>query len=138
MVTMVAGARSHLYRTEVRIGRNWPVAPRRELNPQALRALLSGDEPAARESKTLAKGLGKTPKKTRKSRSPKVGREASPRGTCVCSKITILFGTSGSIRQTLPASPPTRLSAISKLRLLKCCGASMSFSASREPTNHGY
>jgi hypothetical protein len=37
-----------------------------------------------------------------------------------------------------PASPPTRLSAISKRRLLKCCDASMSFSTSREPTNHSY
>ena len=37
-----------------------------------------------------------------------------------------------------PASPPTRLSAISKLRLLKCCDASMSFSTSRGPTNHSY
>jgi hypothetical protein len=33
---------------------------------------------------------------------------------------------------------PTRLSAISKRRLLKCCDASMSFSTSREPTNHSY
>jgi NADPH2:quinone reductase len=37
-----------------------------------------------------------------------------------------------------PASPPTRLSAISKRRPLKCCDASMSFSTSREPTNHSY
>jgi hypothetical protein len=38
----------------------------------------------------------------------------------------------------LAASPPTRLSAISKPGLLKCCDASMSFSNSREPTNHNY
>jgi hypothetical protein len=31
---------------------------------------------------------------------------------------------------------PTRLSAISGPRRLKCCNASTSFSASREPTNH--
>ena len=34
------------------------------------------------------------------------------------------------------APPPTRLSAMSKVRLLKCCDGSMSFSSSREPTNH--
>ena len=32
----------------------------------------------------------------------------------------------------------TRLSAISKPKLLKCCDASMNFSTSREPTNHSY
>ena len=38
----------------------------------------------------------------------------------------------------LPASPPTRLSAISKSRLLKCCDVLTSFSISREPTKHTY
>src|SRR5260370_33221892 len=37
-----------------------------------------------------------------------------------------------------PASPPTRLSAISKSRLLKCCDVLTSFSISREPTKHTY
>ena len=43
---------------------------------------------------------------------------------------------SASHPQLSSVSPPTRLSAISKARLLKCCDASMSFSTSREPTNH--
>ena len=33
---------------------------------------------------------------------------------------------------------PTRSSAISKRRLLKCCDASMNSSTSRAPTNHTY
>ena len=31
---------------------------------------------------------------------------------------------------------PNPISAMSKVRLLKCCDGSMSFSSSREPTNH--